>query len=95
MSFKFYFATVCVCIKNPLYGNIVSQLVFTGQTFVLSSEVNHNLRPLPLIHQLVESVGGTLAAVGGAGSTDNSVHYCPVVSVSQLIMTTRSLFVGW
>ena len=35
--------------------------VFTGQTFVLSSEVNHNLRPL--IHQLVESEGGTLTAV--------------------------------
>ena len=45
--------------------------VFTGQTFVLSSEVNHDLRPL--IHQLVESGGGTtLIAVGGAGSAGDS-----------------------
>ena len=52
--------------------------IFTGQTFVLSSEVNHDLRPL--IHQLVESGGGNLAAVGGAGSAGDSHIVCPLLS---------------
>ena len=45
--------------------------IFAGQTFVLSSEVNHDLRLL--IHQLVESGGGALTAVGRTGSVAD--HY--------------------
>ena len=52
--------------------------VFTGQTFVLSSEVNHDLRPL--IHQLVESEGGTVTALGGAGSAgDSHMHVVSII----------------
>ena len=52
--------------------------VFTGQTFVLSSEVNHDLRSL--IHQLVESEGGTLTEVDGAGSAGDSYMVFPLLS---------------
>ena len=37
MSFKFYFATVCVRIKNPLYGNTQVQMwVHVDQPFCLT-----------------------------------------------------------
>ena len=62
--------------------------VFTGKTFVLSSEVNHDLRSF--IHQLVESGSGTLTTVGGAGSAGDSHVVCPILSscVSESTMTT-------
>ena len=88
----YLFAFTLCCHKVKVYI-VFTAGIFTGQTFVLSSEVNHDLRPL--IHQLVESGGGTLTAVGGAGSAGDSHMVCPVVSVSQLIMTTLLLFVGW
>ena len=57
--------------------------VFTGQTFVLSSEVNHDLRPL--IHQLAMLLCLQWAGLALQVTLTWSVHYSPVVSVSQLI----------
>ena len=69
--------------------------IFTGQTFVLSSEVSHDLRPL--IHQLVESGGGTLTAVGGAGSAYDSHIVCPLLSscISESTDNDNLITVCW
>ena len=75
---------VFICIHFVLVTKLKFLLIvftagiFTGQTFVLSSEVNYDLRPL--IHQLVECGGGTLTAVGGAGSAGDSHMVCPLLS---------------
>lgn len=45
---------------------------------MLSSEVSRDLRPL--IHQLVESGGGTLTAVGGASSAVGAHMVYPLLS---------------
>ena len=69
--------------------------IFTGQTFVLSSEVNHDLRSL--IHQLVESGGGTLTTVGGAGSAVDSYMVCPLLSncISESTNNDNLITVCW
>ena len=69
--------------------------IFTGRTFVLSSEVNHDLRPL--IHQLVESGGGALTAVGGAGSAGDYYMIYPLLSscVSESTDTDNLVTVCW
>ena len=46
--------------------------IFSEQVFVVSDEVSHSLRPL--IHQMVESGGGALTAVGMAPRSATIVH---------------------
>ena len=69
--------------------------IFAGQTFVLSSEVNHDLRPL--IHQLVESGGGALTAVGRAGPAADHHTVYPLLSscVSESIDNNNLVTVCW
>ena len=83
------FADDQVCINCFTAG------IFTGQTFILSSEVNRDLRPL--IHQLVESEGGTLTAVDGAGSAGDSHMVCSLLSscVSESTDNDNLITVCW
>ena len=83
------------CIHCSLEFILLTAGIFTGQTFVLSSEVSHDLRPL--IHQLVESGGDTLTAVGGAGSACDSYIICSLLSscISESTDNDNLITVCW
>ena len=95
MQSAYIFSECCTKVVTLLHTGtfVFTAGIFAGQTFVLSSEVNHDLRPL--IHQLVESGGGSLTAMGGDSSAADHHIVHPLLSSSVSESMDNLVTVCW